>query len=77
MKPESYVLKNSEITVTETLLRVSVPAGVVVDVLRENRITGQLTFHMIEGGVRSVVLTARRNSVENQAEKIVEILGRM
>lgn len=77
MKPENYVLKNSEITVTETLLRVSVPAGVVVDVLRENRITGQLTFHMIEGGVRSVVLTARRNSIENQAEKIVEILSRL
>lgn len=77
MNTQSAVLNNSEIVVTETLLRVTVPANRIVEILRENRVTGQLTFHMIEGGVRSVVLTARRNSIENQAERIVEILGRL
>lgn len=77
MNTQSAVLNNSEIVVTETLLRVTVPADRIVEILRENRVTGQLTFHMIEGGVRSVVLTARRNSIENQAERIVEILGRL
>lgn len=77
MKAEGFVLNNSEIVVTETALRVTVPAGRIVDVLRENRITGQLTFHMIEGGVRSVILSARRSNAESQSEKIVEILRRM
>ena len=77
MKSESYVQQNSEFVVTETLLKVNVPADRIVDVLREHRITGQLTFHMIEGGVRSVMLTARRKSSENPAEKIQEILQRL
>lgn len=77
MSAEGFVLNNSEVVVTETLLRVNVAADRIVDVLRENRVTGQLTFHMIEGGVRSVKLTARRNSSENETEKIVEILRRM
>lgn len=77
MRTDGAVLNNSEIVVTETLLRVTVPADRIVEALRENRITGQLTFHMIEGGVRSVMLTARRNSDTNVAEKIVEILRRL
>jgi hypothetical protein len=77
VKAEGFVINNNEIVVTETQLRATVPADLIVEVLRENRITGQLTFHMIEGGVRSVMLTARRNSVEDQTEKIVEILRRL
>lgn len=77
MKAEGFVQNNAEFVVTETLLRVNIPADRIVEVLRENRITGQLTFHMIEGGVRSVMLTARRKNIENETEKIVEILRRM
>lgn len=77
MKAEGFVINNNEIVVTETQLRATVPADRIVDVLRENRITGHLTFHIIQGGVRSVMLTARRNSVEDQTEKIVEILRRL
>lgn len=77
MKAEGFVINNNEIVVTETLLRATVPANRIIDALRENRVTGQLTFHLIEGGVRSVMLTARRNSAEDQGEKIAEILRRM
>lgn len=77
MKAEGFVLNNNEIVLTETMLRVTVPADRIVDVLRENRITGQLTFQMIQGGVRSVTLTARRTSTESPADKIVEILRRL
>jgi hypothetical protein len=77
MKAEGFVLNNNEIVLTETQLRSTVPANRIVDALRENRVTGQLTFHMIQGGVRSVMLTSRQTSTENTAEKIVEILRRL
>jgi hypothetical protein len=52
-------LNENEFYVSEQSLPVEIPAADLLDRLRDSRTTGQLTYHFIEGGIRSVMLTRK------------------
>ena len=48
-----------EYHVSESTLPIDVPAETVISQLRDSRVSGELKFHFIDGGLRSVTLTKR------------------
>jgi len=59
----------NEYHVSECSLPVDVPAETVISQLRDKRVSGELKFHFIDGGLRSVTLTKRTKlNVERRAQ---------
>ena len=75
MEDEEVVKDNQDFVITETTVDPKVPADKVVDWLRHRKATGQLVFHMSQGGIQKVSLVERTRAVNGQREKIREILG--
>jgi len=65
---------NTDFLVTETTLDPKIPVDKVVSVLRERRTTGQLTFHLSQGGIQKVALT-EKTKTERVRDKIRGLLG--
>lgn len=74
MDDEEMVKVNSDFLVTETTVDPKLPVEKVVAWIREKRKTGQLVFHISQGGVQKVALVERTKAKDGQREKIREIL---
>jgi protein-L-isoaspartate O-methyltransferase len=75
MDDEEVVKANSDFLVTETTVDPKLPVDKVVAWLRQRRATGQLIFHITQGGIQKVALVEKTRAVDGQREKIREILG--
>lgn len=71
---EEMVKANSDYLVTETTVDPKLPVDRVVSWLRSRRVTGQLVFHLSQGGVQKVALVEKTKAKGDQREKIREIL---
>lgn len=74
MDPESMVKSNSDYLVTETTLDPKVPLATIVAAIRARKTTGQLVFHVSQGGVQKVALIERTRTTSTESEKIREII---
>ena len=70
----AYFLQKDFI-VTEIQIASNTPIEEIVSHLRSQRTTGQLTFHLIDGGIRSITATVRTKPSEPLIEKIREMLS--
>jgi hypothetical protein len=75
MQEEEMVKVNVDFVVTETTVDPRIPVDKVVAYLRKQKATGQLTFHLSQGGVQKVALTERTKVGEEKREKVRDILG--
>jgi hypothetical protein len=75
MEDEDMVKANTDFLVTETTLDPKIPADAIVAALRKRKTTGQLTFHISQGGLQKIALTEKTKADDCQAEKIRDILG--
>lgn len=74
MEEEVLIKETSDFLVTETTLDPKLPVDQMVLALRQRKTTGQLTFHLSQGGVQKVALTERTKADDEQAADIREIL---
>ena len=74
MDENKMIKTNTDFLVTETTLDPKIPVDKVVSVLRERRTTGQLTFHLSQGGIQKVALT-EKTKTERVRDKIRGLLG--
>ncbi len=75
MDDDEMVTVNKDFLVTETTVDPKLPVDKVVAWLRSRRTTGQLIFHLSQGGVQKVALVERTKARDGQREKVREILG--
>ena len=75
MEDEQMAIANQDFLVTETSIDTHLPIPAVVEHLRKRRVTGQLVFHLSQGGVQKVALVERTKARDGQREKIREILN--
>ena len=75
MQEEELVKVNVDFVVTETTVDPHIPVEKVVAWLRKQRATGQLTFHLSQGGVQKVALTERTKVGEGKREQVRGLLG--
>lgn len=75
MEDEEMVKGNEDFLVTETTVDPKLPVDKVVAWLRARRATGQLVFHLSQGGIQKVALTEKTKSPDGKREKVREILG--
>ena len=69
---EEWTSKDS--LVTETTVNPELSPEKLVTILRERKTTGQLTFHLSQGGIQKVALTEKTKATDDQSGKIREIL---
>jgi hypothetical protein len=74
MEDEDMVKASTDSLVTETTLDPTIPADMIVAALRKRKTTGQLTFHISQGGLQKVALTEKTKADDCQSERIREIL---
>jgi hypothetical protein len=74
MEDEEVVRANSDFLVTETVVDPKIPVDTVVLWLRERKATGQLIFHLSQGGVQKVALVEKTKAENGQREAIRKIL---
>lgn len=72
---EEMVKVNQDYLVTETTVDPKLAVDKVVEWLRARKTTGQLVFHLSQGGVQKVALVERTRAREGQREKIRQILN--
>jgi len=75
MEDEDMVKVNSDFLVTETTVDPKLPVDKVVAWLRQRKVTGQLVFHLSQGGVQKVALVEKTKAKEGAREKLRQILG--
>ena len=66
---------NVDFLVTETTLDPKLAVERVVTLMRARKTTGQLTFHLSQGGVQKIALLEKTKANEAQRGKIREVLG--
>lgn len=74
IKEEDMIKTNVDFLVTETTLDKEIPLESVVKVLRARKTTGQLVFHLSQGGVQKVALV-EKTKAGAKSDAIREILG--
>lgn len=75
MDDEEMAVANSDFLVTETTLDPKISVDAVVSHLRSRKVTGQLVFHLSQGGVQKVALVERTRATMAERKKVREILG--
>jgi len=75
MEDEDMIKTNVDSLLTETTLDPRIPPEVILEKLKKRKTTGQLVFHMTQGGLQRVALTEKTKANDMQAEKIRDILG--
>jgi hypothetical protein len=75
MPDEELVKVNVDFVVTETTVDAKIPVEKIVSWLRKQKATGQLTFHLSQGGVQKVALTEKTKVGEDKREKVRGIMG--
>jgi hypothetical protein len=73
--PEEIKGVNSDFLVTETTVDPKLPVDKVVAWLRERKATGQLVFHLSQGGVQKVALVEKTKAKDGVREKLRALLG--
>jgi hypothetical protein len=72
---EDMVKTSVDALVTETTLDPELSPDLVVTLLRVRKTTGQLVFHLSQGGIQKIALVERTKAEGPKAEKIRGILG--
>jgi hypothetical protein len=75
MQEDDIIKANSDFLVTESTLDPKVPVDKVVSVLRALKITGQLVFHLSQGGVQKVALVEKTKAEDGERERIRKAIG--
>jgi hypothetical protein len=75
VKAEDSIARPNEFFVTEQSLPANTPAEEILSRLRDTRMTGQLTYHFVEGGIRNIMLT-RKTKVSSLRENKTRIYSR-
>ncbi len=75
MPDEELIKVNVDFVVTETTVDPKIPVDKIVAYLRKQKATGQLTFHLSQGGVQKVALTEKTKVSEGQREKVRGLVG--
>jgi hypothetical protein len=75
MEDEEMVKVNSDFLVTETTVDPKLPVDKVVAWLRQRKVTGQLVFHLSQGGVQRVALVEKTKAKDGVREKVRALLG--
>jgi hypothetical protein len=75
MDDQKMIKANVDSLVTDTTIDPRISPETIVDALRRRKTTGQLVFHVSQGGIQKIVLTEKTKADHMQAEKIREILG--
>jgi hypothetical protein len=75
MEEQKMIKANVDSLVTDTTIDPRISPETIVDALRRRKTTGQLVFHISQGGIQKVLLTEKTKADDMQAEKIREILG--
>lgn len=65
---------NRDFLVTETEVDPKIPVPAVVEHLRRRKVTGQLVFHLSQGGIQKVALVEKSRAKAGQREKLRAIL---
>lgn len=66
---------NQDFLVTETTVDPKMPVETVVAWLRKQKTTGQLVFHLSQGGVQKVALVEKTKARSGVREKLRQVLG--
>lgn len=67
---------NTDFLLTETtFVDGKVPPETILRVIRERKTTGELTYHISEGGIQRIVLKEKTRATAAQREKVREVLG--
>ena len=66
---------NSDFLVTETTLDPKLSVEKVVEWLRQRKTTGQLVFHLSQGGVQKVALVEKTKAKKEQREAVRAVIG--
>ena len=72
---EELIKTTNDYLVTETTLDSKVSLAEIVTVLRGRKTTGQLVFHLSQGGIQKIALTEKTKADDDQAAEIRETLG--
>ncbi len=75
MEDEEMVKENQDFLVTETTVDPKLPVDKVVAWLRLRKATGQLIFHLTQGGIQKVALVEKTKTAEGKREQVRSILG--
>jgi hypothetical protein len=75
MDEDDMIKTTNDFLVTETALDPKLAVDRVVTALRKRKTTGQLVFHLSQGGVQKIALVEKTKTVSQEKEKIREILG--
>jgi hypothetical protein len=75
MEDEEMAVANSDYLVTETTLDPKISVDAVVSHLRARKVTGQLVFHLSQGGVQKVALVERTKATMKERKLVRELLG--
>ncbi len=72
---EEMVKVNTDFLVTETTVDPKLPVETVVAWLRQRKATGQLVFHLSQGGVQKVALVEKTKAKDEVRQKVRALLG--
>jgi hypothetical protein len=72
---DDIIRTNVDYLVTETGLNTNVPVGKIFAVLRQEQTTGQVIFHLSQGGIQKAVLCEKTKATsEKQRDKLRKVL---
>jgi hypothetical protein len=75
MEEQDMIKTNIDSLVTDTTLDPRISPETIVDALRRRKTTGQLVFHLSQGGIQKILLTEKTKANDDQAEIIRKVLG--
>ena len=74
VEAEDLAQSSNDYLVTETTLAASATPAEIVAAIRYRKTTGQLIFHLSQGGIQRVVLVERTKTSRAESDKIREAI---
>jgi hypothetical protein len=76
MREDELIKTNADFLLTETtFVDGKIPPETILKVIRERKTTGELTYHLSEGGIQRIVLKEKTRATPAQRDKVREVLG--
>ena len=75
MAENGFFKANKDFLVTETPVDPRVDVAQLLAYLRQERTTGDVVLHLIEGGIRDITMSEKTKASMEQRKRIREILG--
>ncbi len=72
---ERLVRSNKDVLVTETTIDTKMPPDTLLSYLKGRSTTGSVTFHLIQGGIRQIVVVEKTKVPEPKRDNIRDSLG--